>query len=1085
MIERLLDASIRFRWVVVAITLLIGAYGAYQLARVPIDAVPDITNKQVQVNTSAPAFGPLDVERLVTFPVETALAGIPGLSQTRSISRNGFSQVTAVFHDDVDLYFARQQVAERLAQARESLPDVVEPRMGPVSTGLGEVLMWTVDFTTAGARQNPQVAGRPGFQPDGSYLTPEGDRLTGEVSKLAYLRTIEDWVIRPQLLTVEGVAGVDSIGGYQKQFVVEPDTSRLAAYGVSFAELASALEHANVSVGANFVERAGEALLVKSDARVRRVDDIARTTAAVRSGVPVTVADLAAVRVGGALRTGAASINGRETVIGTVLMLAGGNSRIVARAAAQSLQEISGSLPPGVAVTIVYNRSTLVDATISTVEKNLAEGAVLVVAMLFWLLGNIRAAIIAALVIPLSFLLMAIGMNRFGISGNLMSLGALDFGLIVDGSIIIVENCLRRMAERQHAEGRLLSLPERLHEVFEASKEMVRPTIFGQMIILLVFVPLLTFTGVEGKMFTPMAVTVMLALVAAFVLSLTFVPAMVAILIRGKVAEKEVKAIIWVKQRYAPLLQRVIANPQPFIAAGVGTFALAGLIFTVLGREFIPTLDEGDIGGQILSVPSTSLTEKMRMEMKAERLISKLPEVAFAYSKTGTTEVGSDVQGLNNSDVFIILKPRPAWPDRSLSRDELIRKIESRVDVLAGSAYDFSQPIQNRFDELLAGVRGDVAIKVFGEDLAQLNRIAQQIARTVAAVPGSADVRVEQTAGSPTLGVQLDRDAIARYGLTASDVNDTIAAALGGREAGLVFEGDRRFPIVVRMASATRNDFEAIGALPVMLAESGSGPRQSVSLRQLARFQISEGLNQVSRENGQRRVVVQANVRGRDLGSFVSDAQDDVTRRVKLPPGVFIKWGGQYENLQAASARLSLVIPIVFALIFAILFIALGGLMPALAVYSAVPLGLAGGIFGLALGGLPFSISAAVGLIVLSGVTVLNGLVVMTSINERIEAGAEVDEAVRVGMLDRVRAVLITGIVPAAGFIPMAIATGRGAEVQKPLAVVVIAGLVVSTLLTLFVLPALSHLMLRTQAKRHIPGDYDVEMEADIAAAAT
>ncbi|MBA3668652.1 MAG: CusA/CzcA family heavy metal efflux RND transporter [Sphingomonas sp.] len=1084
MIDRLLDMAVRLRWAVLAITLLLAAYGAYQLVRVPIDAVPDITNKQVQVNTSAPAFGPLDIERLITFPTETALAGIPGLTQTRSISRNGFSQVTAIFRDDVDLYFARQQVAERLNQGRETLPAGVEPQMGPVSTGLGEVLMWSVDYAPAGTKQNPRIAGRPGFQPDGSFLTPEGERLSDDIAKLAYLRTIEDWVIRPQLRTVEGVAGVDSIGGYQKQFVVEPDPARLAAYNISFADLATALENANVSVGGNFVERAGEAFLVKADSRIRRIDEIARAAVTLRGGNPVTVADIASVRVGGELRTGGASIGGHETVIGTVLMLAGGNSRIVAKDAAERLRGASRSLPPGVKVTIVYDRSTLVDATISTVQKNLAEGALLVTAMLFWLLGNIRAAIIAALVIPLSFLMMATGMNQFGISGNLMSLGALDFGLIVDGSIIIIENCLGRLSLRQHAVGRTLKLPERLHEVLEASREMVRPTIFGQAIILLVFVPLLTFTGVEGKMFTPMATTLMLALIGAFALSLTFVPAMVAILIQGRVAEKEVRAIEWTKKHYEPLLGKVIAKPWPLIGAGIGTFVVALLIFLTLGREFIPTLNEGDIGGQIVSVPSTSLPEKMRMEMQAERLISQMPEVAFAYSKTGTTEVGSDPQGLNNSDIFIIMKPRSQWPDGSVTKDQIIRKVEDRVEVLIGNAYDFSQPIQNRFEELLAGVRGAVAVKVFGSDLGQLNRIAQQISGVITAVPGSADVRVEQIAGSPTLDVQLDRNAIATYGLSVADVSDTIGAALGGREAGLVFEGERRFPIAVRMPSATRNDLDSIGALPVMLPEFGAGPRLSVPLRQLAHFQISTGLNQVSRENGQRRVVVQANVRGRDLGSFVTESQANVERRVKLPPGVTITWGGQYENLQAASARLSIVIPIVLALIFGILFLALRGVTPALAVYSAVPLGLAGGIFGLAIARLPFSISAAVGLIVLSGVTVLNGLVVMTSIEQRISAGVAVDQAIQEGMMDRVRAVLITGIVPAVGFIPMAIATGRGAEVQKPLAVVVIAGLVVSTLLTLFVLPALSQLLIRAQAKRHMPGDYDLEMAADIASSA-
>ena len=1075
MIDRLLDASVRFRWTVLAITALIAVYGALQLFRLPIDAVPDITNKQVQVNVAAPQFSPLDMERLVTFPVETALAGIPGLDHSRSISRNGFAQVTAVFDEDVDIYFARQQVAERLTQAQENLPDGIQPQMGPISTGLGEVLMWSVSYAPTATRDSPKIAGRAGFQPDGSYLTPEGERLTDEVSRLAYLRTIQDWVVRPQLRSVNGIAGVDSIGGYEKQFIVQPDPARLAAYGVSFTELAEALERANISVGANFIQRGGEAFLVRADARIRHIDEIGRTVIANRNGVPVTVANVATVQLGGELRTGAASLNGREVIIGTALMLAGENSRIVAKAVAERLGEVSKSLPPGVRVTPLYDRSALVDATISTVEKNLAEGALLVIVALFWLLGNIRAAIIAALVIPLSFLMMAIGMNRYGVSGNLMSLGALDFGLIVDGSIIIIENCLRRLAERQHREGRLLALPERLHEVFEASKEMVRPTVYGQAIILLVFAPLLTFTGVEGKMFTPMAITVILALVGAFILSLTFVPAMVAVLIRGKVSEEDVRAIRWVKRRYEPLLAKIIAAPRKWALVGVGIFLAAGLLFTTLGQEFIPQLDEGDASVQAIRIPSTSLDQSLDMQKRVEKAISSLPEVAFIYSKTGTAEVATDPMPQNVSDAFIILEPEDRWPAGVDSKEDVIRRIEQKMETLTGNAFEISQPIEMRFNELIAGVRGDVAIKLFGDDMDQLERIAAEVASAVGKVEGGVDLRVEQTAGFPTLEVQFNRDAISRFGLTVEEVANTVAAGLGGREAGIVFEGDRRFDIVVRLDNVTRDNLDAIGALPVMLESDGSGPRTSVPLRELARFQFSDGVNQVSRENGQRRVVVQTNVRGRDLGSFVAEARAAVEREVKLPPGVFIEWGGQYENLQAASRRLSIVIPVVFALIFGILFMGLRSVTAALAVYSAVPLGLAGGVFGLFLAGLPFSISAAVGFIVLSGVTVLNGLVVMTSIREHIHAGRPVDAAISAGMMERVRAVIITGVVPAIGFVPMALATGRGAEVQKPLAIVVIAGLIVATFLTLFVLPAISRLLLHRERRRHVEGDYAQE----------
>ena len=902
-------------------------------------------------------------------------------------------------------------------------------------------------------------------------MTPAGEILADEVAKEGYLRSVQDWVIRPQLRSVPGVAGIDSIGGYEKQFVVQPDAAKMSSYGISYSELAEGLEAANISIGANFVERGGEAFLVRADGRIRTIEEISRATVDTRGGVPIQVRDIATVTVGGDLRTGAATRNGKEVVVGTALMLAGGNSRIVAAAVAERLEEVGKSLPAGVRVNTALDRSELVDETIGTVEENLLFGALLVIAVLFWLLGNFRAALIAALVIPISFLIMGTGMNITGTSGNLMSLGALDFGLIVDGSIIIIENCLQRLAHRQHEEGRILSLNERLHEVFEASKEMVRPTLYGQAIIFLVFVPLLTFEGVEGKTFSPMAITVLLALAGAFVASLTFVPAMVALLIRGEVAEKDVKAVAWVKKRYEPLLGQVIARPWRWLGAGAGTFIAAALVFTMLGSEFLPVLGEGNLAMQAVRIPSTSLAQSTRMQEQVERAVSKLPEVAFVYSKTGTAEVASDPMPPNASDAFIILKPKDEWPDGVETREDVIARVETALKPLVGNVFEISQPIQLRFNELIAGVRGDIAVKVYGADLEATGRAAAEIAEVLNSVPGAADVKVEQTEGFPVLDVQFDRDAIARYGLTLKDVTDTVAAALGGREAGIVFEGDRRYDIVVRLDSATRNDLDAVGALPVMMPGEDAH-RASVPLRELARFTFSEGLNQVSRENGQRRVVVQANVRGNDLGSFVAEAQEKVARQVQLPPGSFIEWGGQFENLRAASARLSLVIPLIFAAIFGILFLALGGVRQSLAVYSAIPLALAGGVFALLLTGLPFSVSAAVGFIVLSGVTVLNGLVVMTSINQRLDAGLPVDQSIAEGTMERVRAVLMTGIVPAIGFVPMAIATGTGAEVQKPLAVVVIGGLITSTLLTLFVLPAISHLLLRGKLKHHVAGDY-------------
>lgn len=1060
MISRLLEFAVKARWAVIAITLVVAAIGVFNIIRLPIDAVPDITNRQVQINTVAPAFGPLDVERLVTYPVETAMSGIVGMESTRSISRNGFSQVTVVFEDSVDIYFARQQVAERLTAARESLPEGVEPQMGPISTGLGEVLMWTVRYADGDERR--AGADGSGWINATTYRTPQGELLTDPVSQAAYLRTVQDWVVRPQMRAVEGVAGIDSIGGYEKQYVVEPDTGALSAYGISFSELAEALERANISVGANFVQRGGESFLVRADARIRTLEEISEAVVATRDGVPVTVRDVANVRVGGDLRTGAATANGREVVIGTVLMITGGNSRTVAAAAAQRLEEITATLPAGIVVDVVYDRSRLVNATIATVERNLAEGALLVAAVLFLMLGNVRAAIIATLIIPFSMLMTSIGMNFFGVSGNLMSLGALDFGLIVDGSVIIIENCLRRLAERQHHEGRLLSLQERLHETLEASREMIKPTIFGQIIIFLVFLPLLTFSGVEGKMFSPMAITLLLALGSAFILSLTFVPAMVAVLIRGKVSEKEVKPLEIARKAYEPALASSIRRPLPVIGGGVAVFAIAAALFFTLGQEFIPQLDEQDFAVQAVRIPSTSLQQSTAMQQRVEEAISEFPEVLVVFSKTGTAEVASDPMPVNISDSFVILRPRSEWPNRGETKAELMARIEERITQLVGNGYEFSQPIQMRFNELIAGVRGDVAIKLYGEDLTEMSQVAGQIAAVLQSIDGAADVKVEQTGGFPTLDVAFDRDAIARYGLSLQEVTDTVATAMGGREAGLVFEGDRRFDVVVRLPDAVRDDLDAVGALPVMLPDEGDGFRQSIPLREVATFSFSEGLNQVSRENGSRRVVVQANVRGRDLGSFVTEAQRRVREEVQLPVGARLEWGGQFQNLQSASQRMALIVPACFLLIFGILYMALGNVRAAAAVYTAVPLGLAGGVFTLLITGMSFSISAAVGFICLAGVAVLNGLVVMTGINKRLDLGLPLEEAIYEGMREKFRAVLMTGIVPAIGFVPMALAHGTGAEVQKPLATVVIGGLITATLLTLFVLPAICKLMLKS-----------------------
>ncbi|MEJ1963748.1 MAG: CusA/CzcA family heavy metal efflux RND transporter [Gammaproteobacteria bacterium] len=1063
MIAQLLSFSVRARWIVLSLTAVLACYGVWELARLPIDALPDVTNKQVQINSVAPNLSPEEVEKRVTFPIETALSGLAGVESTRSFSRNGFSQVTAIFDESANLYFMRQQVSERLVQAKASLPAGVEPQMGPVSTGLGEIFMYTVEFEHPGGKGAPVENGAPGWQAGGFFLTESGERLADEVAQLAYLRTVQDWIIRPQLRTVPGVADIDSLGGYEKQYVVEPDPTRLIAHGISYSELARALEAANVSVGANYVQRAGESYLVRADARITSVDQIERAVVSTRAGIPVTVRDLAQVKIGGELRTGAASKNGYEVVIGTALMLVGENSRAVAEAVGAKLDVVKKSLPAGVAVHVALDRSELVVATITTVTENLAIGALLVIATLFWILGNVRAAIIATLVIPLSMLLSAIGMNELHITGNLMSLGALDFGLIIDGAVIIVENTLRRIAARQHALGRPLDEPERSAEVLLASQEMIKPTIYGQIVIFLVFVPCLTFQGVEGKMFSPMVITLMLALACAFVLSLTFVPALAAALVRGRVAETEVLFIRAAKRLYEPHLRRALARPVPFVAAGVGVFAVALVTFAFIGQEFMPTLDEQNFNLSSVRIPSTSIAQSVKMDLPLERQILALPEVNLVFSKTGTANLAADPMPTNASDNYVMLKPRDRWPEGVRTKEEVIRRIEEATSGIVGNAYDVTQPIQMRFNELIGGVRSDVAAQVFGDDLDQLSVTAGRIAASLAHVRGVSDLRVAQTRGFPTFDIRFDRDAIARYGLTMQEVADTVETALGGRSAGLLFSGDQRFDIVVRSPAALRDDPDALGAIPVMLPDREGGLRRSVPLRQLARFQTSEGLNEISRDNGKRRIYVEANVRGRDLGSFVADARARVDREVKLPPGSWIEWGGQFQNLQAAKQRLAIVVPICLILIFGTLYFALRSVQLALVVFTAVPLALAGGVFTLALRGIPFSVSAAVGFIAVSGVAVLNGLVLMSSIRQRLDKGIAVSDAILTGSLERLRPVLMTALVASLGFVPMAVATRAGAEVQKPLATVVIGGLVTSTALTLFVLPAVCEWVLRAR----------------------
>ena len=1048
MIARTVTWAVEKRSLVVLLTAIAAIVGAFALARLPIDAVPDITNNQIQINVRAPALSPELVEKQVAFPIETALAGIPGLEYTRSLSRNGFAQVTAVFTDSTDIYFARQQISERLGEAAESLPDGVQPEMGPIATGLGEVYMWTVRL--AHRKDDVHKAGEPGLQPDGSYVTPEGERLVTEADKATYLRTAQDWIVTPLLKNVPGVAGIDAIGGYSKQYVVAPDVQRLAALDLSLTDLAEALERNNSSIGAGVVDRNGEGLAVRSDALIRNTAELSRVVIATRAGVPITLDQVATVQSGQAVRMGSASENGKEVVVGTAIMRIGENSRTVATAVSDRLASINASLPPDVVIQPVLDRTKLVNSTIWTVGKNLTEGALLVIVVLFLLLGNFRAALIAALVIPVTMLLTSFGMLQAGVSANLMSLGALDFGLIVDGAVIIVENALRRMAELQHREGRILTIEERLASVTAAAREMIRPSVYGQAIIILVYVPLLTLSGVEGKTFIPMAMTVIIALAFAFVLSLTFVPAAIAIWLSKRVEEKEGRIMAWLKQRYEPGLERAMKKPSLTLGAGIGGFVVAVAAFLSLGQVFLPQLDEGDLLIQAFRIPSTSVEQSQAMQVPIERMLSRQPEVAFAFSKTGTADLASDPMPPSATDNFVILKPRSEWPNPRLTKAELVERLEKELNKFPGNAYEITQPIQMRFNELIAGVRGDLAIKVFGDDFDAMNATAGEIAAILRKTDGATDVRVEETEGLSMLDIRVNRDAMARLGVTAQDVQDVVTATLGGRQAGTIYEGDRRFPVVIRLSDTQRADLSQLEQVQVPVQGGAFVPLASV-----ADISIVDGPNQISRDNGKRRVVVQANVRGRAVSDVVEDAQSAIAKNVRLPAGSYLEWGGQFENLASARDRLQLVIPACFVLIILLLYGALRSGRDAAIVFTGVPLALIGGVLALFLRGMDFSISAAVGFIALSGIAVLNGLVMVSSIQDLMRSGMERAEAARQGALQRLRPVVMTALVASLGFVPMALATGAGAEVQKPLATVVIGGLISATLLTLFVLPTL------------------------------
>jgi len=1034
MIESLLRLAIGRRHLFLCLTLVIVALGVWSYQRLPIDAVPDITNVQVQINTAAPGYSPLEAEQRITYPVETALYGLPGLAYTRSLSRYGLSQVTVVFEEGTDIYFARNLINVRLGSIRSALPPGIEPEMGPISTGLGEIFMYSVQ-AAPGARQ-----------------------ADGSLYDATALREIQDWIIRPQLAQVKNVIEINSIGGYNKQYHVAPDPRKLLYYRVGVEDLVRALQANNDNRGAGYIERSGQQLLVRSPGQLRTLEDIGNVIVTERDNVPVMVRDLAEIGIGRELRTGAATRDGRETVLGTAMMLIGANSRTVARDVALKLEAIQASLPAGVTAEPVYDRTTLVDKAIATVTGNLLEGALLVILVLFLLLGNLRAALITAAVIPLAMLMTISGMVQGGVSANLMSLGALDFGLIVDGAVIIVENAVRRLAEAQR-QGGPQDLRERLDTVFTATAEVIRPSLFGVAIITVVYIPIFSLSGVEGKMFHPMAATVVMALASAMLLCLTLVPAAVAVFMRGRIGEREGLLIGTARRAYRPLLALALRFRWLVLGTAALLVAAGAWLATTLGSEFIPQLNEGDIALHAMRIPGTGLEQAVRMQEILEQRIKAFPEVDKVFARIGTAEVATDPMPPNVADNFVILKPRGQWPDPAKSREALVEEMEAALERLPGNNYEFTQPIQMRFNELISGVRADLGIKVFGDDLDRQLGTANAILRVLRDIEGVADARVEQVTGLPTLSVVPRRTALGRYGLNVVDLQEWVAAAIGGEPAGILYEGDRRFDLVVRLPETLRSDLERLAFLPVPLPGGDYIP-----LEEVATLDVTSSPAQISRENGKRRLVVSANVRGRDLGGFVAEAKARIAREVEVPPGYWLDYGGTFEKLESASRRLSIVVPVTLLLILGLLVMAFASLKDALIIFSGVPLALTGGVLALYLRGMPLSISAGVGFIALSGVAVLNGLVMLSFIRDLWRERGDLLVAVSEGALVRLRPVLMTALVASLGFIPMALNTGTGAEVQRPLATVVIGGIVSSTLLTLLVLPVLYHWVHRAAA---------------------
>ena len=1038
--EQLIAFAIDQRWLVMLISLGVAILGVISYQHLPIDAVPDITNVQVQINSQAPGYSPLETEQRITYPVETAMAGLPNLEETRSVSRYGLSQVTVVFKDGTDIYFARQLVAERIAQVKEQLPAGIASQMGPTATGLGEIFMWI-------------VAAKPGAL-----------KLDGTPYTAMDLREVQDWIIKPQLRNVRGATEINTVGGYSKQFQIAPNLDALVNYGLTLADILNALEKNTNNQGAGYIEKLGEQYLIRVPGQILvdsknqnlALSAISNVVVATKNGTPIRIQDVASVSIASDLRTGAATMNGEEVVLGTVFMLMGENSREVSLAVAERLAEVNKTLPAGITANVVYDRTILIDKAINTVKKNLIEGALLVIAILFIFLGNIRAAVITMCVIPLAMLMTFTGMVGNKISANLMSLGALDFGIIIDGAVVIVENAMRRLAHSQSAVGRNLTRQERFTEVFTAAREARRPLIYGQLIIMAVYLPIFALTGVEGKMFHPMAFTVVIALIAAMIISVTFIPAAIALFVTGRVQEKENFVMQWAKKIYAPVLNWTLVNKAVVLTLAITTVVLSGLLVTRMGSEFVPSLDEGDIALHALRIPGTSLSQAVTMQQELEKTIKTFPQVDKIYAKLGTAEIATDPMPPSVADTFLILKPRSQWPDPSLTKNAFIAQLQAAVAKVPGNNYEFTQPIQMRFNELISGVRSDVAVKVFGDDLESMAETAEKIADVLEKTQGNADVKVEQTTGLPVLTVNIDREKIARLGVNMEDIQTAISIAMNGAHAGAVYDGDRRFDIVVRLDAAQRLDTKMLERLPIKLNVNNTATYMRLS--ELATLDVAQGANQFSRANGKRNLVVTANVRNRDIGSFVAEAKASIAQSVNIPAGNWLEWGGTFKQLKSAADRLKIVIPLALLIVFMLLYAAMndgksGNFKDGLIVFSGIPFALTGGVTALWLAGIPLSISAGVGFIALSGVAVLNGLVMITFINNLRNDGKAFDEAIREGALTRLRPILMTALVASFGFIPMAIATGVGAEVQRPLATVVIGGVLSSTLLTLLVLP--------------------------------